>query len=92
MAKKKRATKKKRLSVGRPTKFDPANCEQVTKLCKLGATDKDLADFYSVNEKTIINWKKDPAFLRPLNALIVAPYGSITLDRTARFFLAITAT
>jgi len=52
---------------GRPTKFDPKYCEQVVKLCKLGATDKDLADFFDVSEATINNWKVDfPKFLESL--------------------------
>ncbi|KJS85074.1 MAG: terminase [Peptococcaceae bacterium BICA1-8] len=29
------------------------------KFCLLGATDKDLADFFEVSEQTINNWKKE---------------------------------
>lgn len=42
---------------GRPTKYDKQYDEQVEKLCKLGATDKDLADFFNVSESTINLWK-----------------------------------
>lgn len=45
-------------AVGRPTKFTPVMIEQVEKLCMLGATDKDIADFFDVNEDTIHEWKK----------------------------------
>lgn len=43
---------------GRPTKYDPALNESVEKFCKLGATDKELADFLNVNEDTVHEWKK----------------------------------
>jgi hypothetical protein len=50
-------------AVGAPTKFDPSYCEQVEKLCKLGATDKDIADFFQVVESTVNLWKlKHPEF------------------------------
>jgi hypothetical protein len=42
---------------GRPTKYDPGYPEQAAKLCKLGATDRDLADFFEVAESTINLWK-----------------------------------
>ena len=64
MAKKKRTTKKR--PMGRPTKFNPKNCEQITKLCMLGATDKELGEFYCVTEKTINNWKKNDDFLHAI--------------------------
>jgi hypothetical protein len=43
---------------GRPTKYKPEYCEQARKLCLLGYTDKQLADFFEVNEDTINEWKK----------------------------------
>jgi len=43
---------------GQPTKFKPEFNEQVEKLCKLGATDEDLAGFFNVDKSTITNWKK----------------------------------
>lgn len=45
------------LSVGRPSKYDPAYCDQVEKLCKLGATDEEIADFFAVHVDTIYEWK-----------------------------------
>ena len=42
---------------GRPTKYKPEYCEQVYKLCLLGATDSEIADFFEVDERTINNWK-----------------------------------
>lgn len=42
---------------GRPTEYQSIYCEQVEKLCKLGATDKEIADFFEVDESTINRWK-----------------------------------
>jgi hypothetical protein len=59
--------KKEQKKVGRPGKFDPTFCKKATKLCLLGATDKDLADFFEVTESTINNWKVDyPEFLESI--------------------------
>jgi hypothetical protein len=44
---------------GRPTKYRKEYNEQTYKLCLLGATDKDLADFFHVTESTINKWKID---------------------------------
>lgn len=44
---------------GRPSKFKPEFVEQAAKLCELGATDEDLADFFKVSIRTIANWKTD---------------------------------
>lgn len=44
---------------GRPSKYDPAMCKQARRLCLLGATDKDLAEFFEVSEDTINAWKKE---------------------------------
>jgi len=53
---------------GRPSKYKPEYCKQAKKLAFLGATDKELADFFEVEEKTINNWKKEhPEFLQSLN-------------------------
>jgi hypothetical protein len=43
---------------GRPTKYKEEYNDQAYKLCLLGATDKELADFFEVNEDTIYEWKK----------------------------------
>lgn len=42
---------------GRPTKYRPEFATQAEKLCALGATDTDLADFFGVCVNTIANWK-----------------------------------
>ena len=41
----------------RPSKYKPEHVAQAAKLCKLGATDRDLADFFGVNEASIHRWK-----------------------------------
>ena len=52
---------------GRPTKYKKEYNIQAAKLCKLGATDVQLADFFNVTEKTLNNWKHDhPSFLQSL--------------------------
>lgn len=51
-------SEKKNNKVGRPTKYCPEYALEAEKLCKLGATDKDMADFFNVNEDTINEWKK----------------------------------
>lgn len=45
--------------MARPTKYKSEYPLQATKLCKLGATDKELADFFEVDEATINRWKKE---------------------------------
>lgn len=45
------------MPAGRPTGFKPEYAEQARKLCELGATDIELADFFSVDVRTIYNWK-----------------------------------
>lgn len=42
---------------GRPSKYKEEYAEQAYKLCLLGATDKELADFFNVQESTINYWK-----------------------------------
>ena len=44
---------------GRPSNYKDDFAEQAYKLCLLGATDAELADFFNVTEATINNWKKD---------------------------------
>ena len=52
---------------GRPTKYKPEYSQQTYKLCLLGATDIELADFFDVSEATINNWKIDyPEFLESI--------------------------
>ncbi len=45
------------MPAGRPTLYKPEYAEQVYKLCLLGATDKDIAEFFGVTEQTVNNWK-----------------------------------
>lgn len=55
--------------VGRPRIYQEIYNEQVEKLCKLGATDKEIADFFEVTEQTINNWKNDfPEFFESIKA------------------------
>ena len=42
---------------GRPTKYKPEMVEQAKKLCGLGATDAELADFFKVSIASISLWK-----------------------------------
>jgi hypothetical protein len=42
---------------GRPSKYKPEYAEQAAKLCKLGATDAQLADFFQVAVSTVALWK-----------------------------------
>jgi hypothetical protein len=45
--------------MGRPSKYTEEFAIQATKLCRLGATDKDLADFFDVNTSTIWRWSQE---------------------------------
>lgn len=45
--------------MGRPSKYDPAFAKQADKLCKLGATDQEIADFFEVSAATIYRWKHE---------------------------------
>ena len=57
------------MPAGRPTKYKKKYAEQTRKLCLLGAIDKELADFFEVEEKTINNWKEEfPDFLQSLKS------------------------
>jgi hypothetical protein len=47
------------MTAGRPSKFKPEYIEQANKLCKLGATDSELADFFGVDIRTIHRWKNE---------------------------------
>lgn len=54
---------------GRPTDYKEEYNEQAYKLCLLGATDANLADFFNVCEATINNWKNNhPSFLESIRA------------------------
>ena len=54
---------------GRPTLYRDEYAEQATKLCKLGATDEDMAQFFGVDVSTIGNWKHaHPEFFEAIRA------------------------
>lgn len=58
---------KPKAKVGRPSSFRPEYCEQARKLCLLGYTDKELADFFEVSESTLNLWKTEhPEFSESL--------------------------
>jgi len=55
------------MPAGCPTKYKEEYNKQAYKLCLLGSTDAELADFFEVKEKTINNWKKEhPQFLQSI--------------------------
>jgi len=43
--------------VGRPTDYRPEMAEQAEKLCRLGATNEEMADFFGVAVSTIHEWR-----------------------------------
>lgn len=49
------------MTAGRPTKFKDEFIAQARKLCALGATDIEVADFLEVDVRTIYRWKADNA-------------------------------
>lgn len=54
---------------GRPSSYKPEFAEQTRKLCELGATDAEIADFFEVSKATITTWKAaHPDFLASLKA------------------------
>lgn len=42
---------------GRPTDYKSEYDQQAYKLCLLSATDREIADFFGVQEQTLNNWK-----------------------------------
>jgi hypothetical protein len=61
---KKKATKSRG---GRPSKYSAEYPRQAEKLCWLGATDVQVAEFFGVTVSTLTNWKKEhPEFLAAL--------------------------
>ena len=43
--------------MARPTKYKPEYVKQAEKLCRLHAGDREIADFFGVNEATLHRWK-----------------------------------
>jgi len=55
--------------MARPTKFKPEHIKQAEKLCRLGATDKEVADFLGVDVRTLYRWKgENDEFCQALKA------------------------
>lgn len=53
---------------GRPPKYQASFSEQAKKLCDLGATNVDLADFFGVNIRTVDRWLAEhEEFCRAVN-------------------------
>lgn len=53
--------------MGRPSKFKPEFVGQSEKLAVLGATDREIAEFFGVDERTLQRWKHEhPAFCHSL--------------------------
>lgn len=53
--------------MARPSKYDPKFPEQARKLCLLGATDLEIADFFGVSVASLYRWKNEhPAFCEAL--------------------------
>lgn len=58
-----------RAVMGRPTAYKPEFAVQAVKLCELGATDVDLADFFGVDVRTVYRWKlNNPEFCQALKS------------------------
>lgn len=52
---------------GRPSAYKPEFVEQARKLCELGATDAEIANFFEVDTRTIYRWKNEhPDFCQAL--------------------------
>ena len=52
---------------GRPSRYRAEFAQQAVKLCRLGATDKELAGFFGVAESTLNLWKRNhPEFSEAL--------------------------
>lgn len=43
--------------MARPSKYKPEFVEQAAKLCALGATDIEIADFFGISAMTLYRWK-----------------------------------
>ncbi len=50
-------TKTTNRRTGRPTTYRTEYVRQAEKLCKLGATDHEIAEFFGIHEATLYRWK-----------------------------------
>lgn len=54
---KRKPQKKEPIPRGRPSGYRPEFVDQARKLCELGATERDLADFFKVSLPTLQRWR-----------------------------------
>lgn len=55
------------MPLGRPPEYQPEYAEQAEKLCRMGMTDAELAQFFEVDPLTIWRWKnRHDAFCKAL--------------------------
>ncbi|HET7154976.1 MAG TPA: helix-turn-helix domain-containing protein [Hyphomicrobiaceae bacterium] len=47
------------MSAGRPSSYKDEFADQARKICAIGATDQEIADFFEVDVRTIYRWKHD---------------------------------
>jgi len=45
--------------IGRPSSYKPEYAEQAAKLCALGATDVEIADFFGIHVTTFYRWRNE---------------------------------
>ena len=65
----KRKAPEERLKKGRPSDYDPKYVVQARKLAELGATDREVAEFFGVSERTIYRWQHEhPDFCQALKS------------------------
>lgn len=53
-----KSSERKKRPSGRPSKYKPEYVEQVYKLAVKGFTDKEVGDFFKVDESTVTRWKQ----------------------------------
>ena len=62
-----KSDKKDKKQPGRKSLYRDEYSNQVLKLSLLGATDKEIADFFGISEQTVNSWKKRyPEFLESI--------------------------
>lgn len=55
------------MSAGRPTAYKDDFASQARKICEIGATDQEVADFFEIDVRTVYRWKHDhPEFCQAL--------------------------
>jgi hypothetical protein len=67
MATAKKKAPARKTTKGRPTKYKAEYCEEVTRLCLLGLTDEQLAQYFEISVATLNTWKNThPDFLEAI--------------------------